>query len=71
MTREISFVPSSNIKAISYDVDEMLLIVSFKKSAYVYKLVPEDVAIGFESAPSAGDYLNEFVKPTYEFERVS
>jgi hypothetical protein len=71
MTREIAFAPSSHIQAISYDDENMLLFVTFKKSRGVYKGVPEDVAMGFENTISAGNYLNEVIKPTYEFERAS
>lgn len=64
-------MPSNHIQGISYDPEELLLTVQFRKSTYVYKGVPEDIATGFENALSAGSYLNEMIKPTYEFERVS
>jgi len=69
--RAISFAPSSQIASITYSDDEMTLTVAFQRGGvYVYKRVPSDVADGFPNAPSAGKYLNEFIKPTYEFERI-
>lgn len=69
--RAIPFSASSQISAIEYSDDELTLTVSFQRGGvYVYKNVPSDVADGFSNAPSAGKYLNEFVKGQYEYERV-
>jgi len=69
--RVINHAPSSQIASVEYDEDEMALIVTFQRGGvYRYLQVPSDVANGFESAPSAGKYLNEFVKEIYDYERI-
>ena len=67
---EIPIPASSHIQAVLYDADQMMLIVSFKKATYVYLKVPGDVAFGFSNALSAGDYLNQNVKPLYEYQKM-
>ena len=62
---------SGNISGISYDDETQDLTITFGSRVYVYHNVPEETALGFESAPSAGGYLNSFIKGLYEYERVS
>ena len=70
MAREIPFAASSNLSSVSYDDETQELSVSFHKSGvYVYSGVPPTVADGFSTAPSAGQYLNQFVKPLYPYTR--
>lgn len=68
--RELSIAGSSNIQGVYYDEESHELTVQFRKGTYVYKNVPEETAMGFESAPSSGTYLNLFIKPLYEYERA-
>jgi hypothetical protein len=71
--RDISFSSESgNITGISYDDETQDLTVVFSHGGtYVYSSVPEETAMGFESAPSAGGYLNSFIKGVYSYERTS
>jgi hypothetical protein len=70
LPRAIPFAPSSQIASITYS-DDMTLTVAFQRGGvYEYKQVPEDVAMGFSQAPSAGKYLNEFVKGLYDYARI-
>ena len=67
--RAISFAASSQIAAIEYNESEMALYVTFQRSGqYVYWNVPVSVADGFRDAPSAGKYLNAFIKGLYDYE---
>ena len=69
--RPIAFTSTSgHIVAITYSDDDMQLFVQFKGGTYVYRQVPSDVADAITNAPSAGKYLNEFIKGQYEFERI-
>ena len=70
--RAITFAPSSQIASITYSDDNMELTVAFQRGGiYVYSQVTSDVADGFTNAPSAGRYLNEFVKGSFEFRRIA
>jgi hypothetical protein len=70
--RDISFSSNSgNLTAISYDDEtQQLTCVFHHGGTYVYSGVPPQVADGFASAPSAGQYLNQFVKPLYQYEKA-
>lgn len=71
LPRAIPFAESSQIASITYSDDDMTLTIAFQRGGvYTYSQVPSDVADGFTSAPSAGKYLNEFVKPLYAYERI-
>ena len=64
-------VRSSNILAAAYDAAEQRLLVRFKSGAtYAYSYVPQDVADGLVTAPSAGVYLNTVIKDVYPYEQV-
>lgn len=70
---EISFnSESGNVQSVSYDAETQELTVGFNHGGtYVYRGVPPGIARGFADAPSAGQYLNTFIKGTYGYERVS
>jgi hypothetical protein len=70
--RSIPFPPSSQIASITYLDDEMILYVEFLKNGatYAYSQVPSDIADGFSNAPSAGRYLNQFIKNLYDYEKI-
>lgn len=71
-SRDIAFTSTSgNVTGVTYDPETSELTVSFGDRVYTYANVPESVAMGFESAPSAGQYLNTFVKGLYQHTRVS
>lgn len=72
LPRPIAFAPSSQIADIMYSDVDMDLTIAFQRGGiYVYHQVPSDVADGFSNAPSAGRYLNEFIKEIYDFERIA
>lgn len=69
--RAIAFAASTQIANIQYDTVNMALIVEFQRGGvYAYSQVPEDVANGFAQAPSAGIYLNTYVKGIYDYEKI-
>ena len=69
--RNIEFNSNSgNITDIKYDDEPQTLAVSFHHGGGgTYFEVPENVANGFETAASAGNYLNTVIKPTFRYER--
>lgn len=71
--RDISFnSESGNITGIVYDDETQELTVTFHHGGeYAYHGVPEETAMGFESAPSAGQYLNSFIKGVYGYSHIS
>jgi lysyl-tRNA synthetase, class II len=70
--RDISFSSESgNITGITYDDETQELTVNFAHGGkYLYHDVPEETAVGFESAPSAGGYLHSFIKGLFGYERI-
>ena len=51
-------VDSSNLKSIGYDADEQVLEVEFKNSViWQYRIVPLNIWLELESAPSKGKYF--------------
>jgi hypothetical protein len=68
--QSIQFRPSTNIAAVQYDPETKDLRVQFLRSGriYVYEGVDANTAEGFSRAPSAGQYLNAFIKNAYPFE---
>lgn len=69
--RELQHVKSSNIASASYDEESGELSVKFNSGAtYVYSEVPLSIAIEFESAPSAGKYLDSMIKGIYPYKKV-
>jgi hypothetical protein len=65
---EMTYVDSSNIEAIGYDVAALELHVRFLKSGetYVYYAVEEWRYQEFMQADSKGKYLNAEIKPNYQ-----
>jgi hypothetical protein len=69
--RDVEFAASSNIKSLAYDNETQELTCVFAHGGtYVYSGVPANVVDGFASAPSAGQYLHQFVKPLYQYEKA-
>ena len=69
---EWKMVDSSNLRAYRYSKATMELDIQFKNVAvYRYKLVPQAIVKGLESAGSVGSYFAENVKGTFNFERLS
>lgn len=69
MERQI--ISSSSIQSVGYDSTESVLEVEFNRGAvYQYHEVPPHVHEEFMSAPSAGTYLNQFIKNSYNYEQV-
>jgi hypothetical protein len=66
---EMQYVDSTNIEAIGYDSSTQELHVRFLKSGltYVYYGVEDWVFQEFLTADSKGIFLNERVKPTYDY----
>ena len=64
-------VSSSNISAIGYDADNLVLEVEFTNGAvYSYSGVPLGEYEGFMNADSKGKYLHANIKNRYSFIRV-
>jgi hypothetical protein len=62
---------SSNIAAIRYDEDQLLLEVEFLNSTrYHYYEVPAHIVQAFEQAPSKGIFLASTIKGHYRYGRV-
>lgn len=69
--KEFAPFTSSNIAAIRYDEDQLLLEVEFLNSTrYHYYEVPAHVAQAFEQAPSKGSFLASTIKGHYRYGRV-
>ena len=65
-------VNSSNINSIGYDPSSETLEVQFNDgSVYQYFEVAIYDYDGLLNASSKGKYLNQYIKGTYEFERVN
>lgn len=65
-------VSSSNIYAIGYDEDNMIVHVQFlNNTEYIYKGVPKPEFDGLLNAPSIGSYLHQNFKNIYPYERIS
>ena len=61
---------SSHVKSVSYDEDTQELVCEFAKASYLYSGVSPQVANGFRDAPSAGQYLDTFIKGTYGYRKL-
>jgi hypothetical protein len=62
---------SSSIKSAGYDSQTMTMEVAFvNETVYQYFDVPEHIFQGLLSAPSAGAYLNSFVKGAYRYSKL-
>ena len=69
---EMKNVDSSNIAAIGYDDDELYeLFVQYKNGmTYKYKEVPTNIYESFLKAESKGKFMNEEVKPFYDYDHL-
>lgn len=63
---------SSSIAEISYRPDTGLLEVRYRRTGrtYDYFDVPQDVYLALMDADSKGAFLNQVIKPNYEYARV-
>jgi hypothetical protein len=69
---ELKTVTSSNIKAVGYDKDTLLLIVEFHSGKkYAYSDVPPAVYTGFLEAKSMGIFFSRNVRSNYNYERLA
>ncbi len=68
---EMQHVRSSNIAAVGYDAENLMVYVQFLNgSTYAYKGVPEHEFENLRTAPSVGSYLNRNYKNVYPYERA-
>ena len=66
---EMKNVDSSNIAAIGYDCELSELFVQYKNGmTYKYKEVPTNIYESFLKAESKGKFMNEEVKPFYDYD---
>jgi len=64
-------MPSSVVAAIRYDVTTSTLrVIYVSGSVYDYKQVPEKIYRDMRTASSKGEFLNNHIKPNYEFEKI-
>lgn len=63
-------VISSNVKSVGYERN-VLEVEFLNNSIYQYKDVPRQVYSDMLAAQSIGKYLNQFVKPTYSYEKIN
>jgi hypothetical protein len=65
-------MPSSVVASITYDPLTSVLRVRFISGmVYDYKNVPEEVFRKMKGTSSKGTFLNQYIKGTYVFEKVS
>lgn len=62
---------SSTVKSSSYNFKEKTLTVHFDHASYVYYGVSSEDYTDFAIADSQGRALNEFIKGTYEYEKIN
>jgi hypothetical protein len=69
---EMTYVDSSNIEAIGYDIAALELHVRFLRSGetYVYYAVEEWRFQELMQADSKGGYLNAQIKPNYQYAKL-
>jgi len=64
-------VDSSFIQAAIYNAYQRDLIVTMNTGKkYVYKNVPEHIAVGLAAAESAGTFFNQRIKNMFPFEKT-
>jgi len=69
--QEFAPFTSSNIAAIRYDEEQLLLEVEFLNgSRYHYYEVPSQIAQAFEHAGSKGEFLAASIKGHYRYSRA-
>lgn len=66
ITSKVNSKNSTCVAGATYDTDTKTLTVTYPSGvSYDYLNVPEDVFEDFEDAPSAGQFVNAVIKPTY------
>ncbi len=64
-------VASSNIRSIGYDSQLAVLEVEFTSGdIYQYFDVPEHLYRGLMNAPSHGQFLNDYIKYSYRYQKI-
>jgi hypothetical protein len=64
-------MPSSVVAKMIYDDEkETLRIVYVSGRIYDYKKVPLEIYEAMKASDSKGTFLNQHIKPNYEFEKV-
>ena len=64
-------VSSSNISSIGYDSQSATLEVEFTSTEiYQYFNVPEHLYQGLMAAPSKGQFLNDYIKFSYRYQKI-
>ena len=64
-------VSSSNIRSIGYDPELAILEVEFTSNAiYRYLNVPENLYQRLMSTGSKGQFLNDYIKYGYRYQRI-
>ena len=62
---------SSNIRSIGYDAQSALLEVEFSSSeVYQYFNVPEHIYNSLINSSSRGQFLNDYIKYNYRYQKV-
>jgi len=65
-------VSSSNIRSIGYDFQSGTLEVEFYSgNIYQYFNVPEHLYQGLMNAASKGQFLNDYIRHSYRYQKVS
>lgn len=69
--QEFNPFTSSNLAAIRYDEDQLLLEVEFLNGGrYNYYEVPPQIAQAFDQAGSKGEFLAASIKGLYRYSKV-
>lgn len=65
-------VTSSNIRSIGYDPQSDILEVEFTSGdVYQYFNVPEHLYRGLMNASSHGQFLNDYIRNSYRYQKIS
>jgi hypothetical protein len=65
-------VTSTNIRSIGYDPQSATLEVEFTSGdVYQYFDVPEHLYQGLMSSASKGQFLNDYIRHSYRYQKVS
>lgn len=64
-------VTSSNIRSIGYDAQRAVLEVEFTSGdVYQYFDIPQHLYHEFMNASSKGQFLNDYIKYSYRYQKV-
>ena len=65
-------VSSTNIRSIGYDSQSAILEVEFTSGdVYQYFNIPEHLYRGLMSASSKGQFLNDYIRNSYRYQKIS